>query len=308
MITRLPFHVHCPCFPVVLRCACYFYFHLPPQSQLTVGQHWMVTLSQVLVNFLLDVGRRTREEHNPPVQRTGLIWYFLVLRLCVIWMLGSFTVTLSTNTLIVRLWCRRVWERGREAENGWRGWKEQREGGRRVCAYVRARALVRVTVSERESEREESARCSLHRSSASSVSTLCRLGEIQESIKLTIYKKWYKDLTEQKISAGLRFPFRFAADAAAWEGIAGLKLLGDASAVEDELRRAAHDGLESICSHWRKDPAREEICLRSPSLSFPSRRDKQLPQSQGWNCRHPRGKKLTEPKRTGIIKEAMMGI
>ncbi len=55
MIPRLLFDAYCPCFLVALWSACFicFYFHLPAQSLLTVGQHWMVTLRRYRYSFLL---------------------------------------------------------------------------------------------------------------------------------------------------------------------------------------------------------------------------------------------------------------
>lgn len=177
MIARLLFDVYCPCFLVALWSACFicFYFHLPPQSLLTVGQHWMVTLPTVPVQFSPWRGgwcacsgdRNSCEEHGFP--SLSFICFFLrylhILHRIwsrVLFLLKEsrkrsfiFDITPNINAVIVRLLCsERV--RKREGEmDGWRGWKELWEGGQ---ACVHMCELVR----EREKEREHNVQYSEH--------------------------------------------------------------------------------------------------------------------------------------------------
>lgn len=176
MIPRLLFDAYCPCFLVALWSACFicFYFHLPPQSLLTVGQHRMVTLPAVPVVFSLEgwmVCLLRRQEQLWRAWFPFIIIHSFFLRYlhilhciwsCVLFLLKEsrklsfiFDITPNTNAVIVRLLCsERV--RKREGEmDGWRGWKELWEGGQ---------ACVHMCECVRERERE-GAQCSILRAS-----------------------------------------------------------------------------------------------------------------------------------------------
>lgn len=82
--------------------------------------------------------------------------------------------------------------RKREGSREWMEGVERTERGRAVCVHMCERVHLFVWLCLRERERERARDVQYTDPQHLASPTLCRVGEIQQSIKLTVYKNWIK--------------------------------------------------------------------------------------------------------------------